>query len=93
MKQTIDLNDFREAFRRMDRERNFSYNGLEALYELCEEINPDMELDVIALCCDFEEGEPEYFIEAYELRSIDELYEHTLAIDVENSTSIIIQNF
>jgi hypothetical protein len=57
MKTTVNLHDFREAFRRMDRMTNFSYEGLEVLFEGLEEYEEDTgeecELDVIALCCDF----------------------------------------
>ena len=55
MKQTIDFNDFRDAFRAYDRLDNFSREGLELLFDYCEECDPDMELDVIALCCDYNE--------------------------------------
>jgi hypothetical protein len=53
MKQTISVYDFRDAFRRMNRENQFSYEGLGEIYEYLEEASPDMELDVIAICCDF----------------------------------------
>ena len=55
MKQTINLSDFRDAFRNMDRKENFSYEGLELLFDMFEEVDPEMELDVIAICCDFNE--------------------------------------
>ena len=59
MKQTVSLNDFRDAFRAYDRLDNFSYDGLGALFEYLEELEEDtgeeMELDVIAICCDFSE--------------------------------------
>ena len=58
MKQTIYLSDFRDAFDRM-RPNNFSYEGLEVLFEYLEDCERDIgeesELDVIALCCDFSE--------------------------------------
>ncbi len=50
--------DFRNYFREI-RPDNFSYEGLGALYEylesMSEDIGEDIELDVIALCCDFTE--------------------------------------
>jgi len=55
----IDLNDFREAFNRMGRGDNFTYAGLGELFEYLEELEhceEQTELDVIGLCCDFEEG-------------------------------------
>ena len=59
MKTTVNLYDFREAFRRMDRMSNFSYEGLEVLFDGLEEYEEDtgeqVELDVIALCCEYSE--------------------------------------
>ena len=59
MKQTINSYDFIDAFRAHGRKDQFSYDGLLALFEYLEEMEDgmgeDMELDVIALCCDFSE--------------------------------------
>ena len=59
MKQTINLYDFRQAFYASGREDNFSYEGLELLFqwlnEVEQEAGEDMELDVISLCCEFSE--------------------------------------
>lgn len=56
MKQTIGLSQFTDAFMSI-RPKNFTYEGLEILFngleEFEEETGEDMELDVIALCCDF----------------------------------------
>lgn len=58
IKQTVTESDFRSAFQ-VIRPDNFSYEGLTALYEylwdLSEDIGEDIELDVIALCCNFTE--------------------------------------
>lgn len=60
MKQTINLYNFRDAFQAM-RPNNFSYEGLRALFEYLEDLEDDtgeeIELDVIAICCDFTEYE------------------------------------
>lgn len=57
MKQTINLHGFRDAFHKANRANQFSYQGLEWLFDHCEELERDLgeeyELDVIALCCDF----------------------------------------
>jgi hypothetical protein len=58
MKVTIDFPDFQDAFRRYGRLDSFSRQGLELLFYYFEEIDPDMELDVIAICCDYDEGTP-----------------------------------
>ena len=60
MKQTINLYDFRDAFYKMGRTDNFSYVGLEVLFDYIEELEmatgEEMELDVISLCGDFAES-------------------------------------
>ena len=59
MKQTVNFTDFVDAFRTHNRMDQFSYDGLKALFEHLEQYEEDtgeeMELDVIALCCDFSE--------------------------------------
>ena len=66
MKQTIDnASQFRDAFRAMDRHGYFSYEGMELLFDHLEECDPEMELDVIAICCDYSEDSPEDIVESY----------------------------
>ena len=59
MKQTVSASDFIDAFRAHNRQDQFSDAGLCALFEYLEELESDtgteMELDVVALCCDFSE--------------------------------------
>ena len=56
--QEFNVSAFRDAFISMDR-NVFSYEGYEALFDylnsLSEDIGEDYELDVIALCCEFNE--------------------------------------
>jgi hypothetical protein len=60
MKTTIDFSDFREAFRRYGREDSYSPAGLRALFDHFEQYEDDtgqeVELDVIAICCDYDEN-------------------------------------
>ena len=55
MKQNITFNNFCDSFE--IRKDNFSYEGLRVLYdylnEFEEDTGTDIELDVIALCCDY----------------------------------------
>jgi hypothetical protein len=53
MKQTITFSDFVGAFRDHDRYDQFGYQALEILYNYLEELDPDYELDVIAICCEY----------------------------------------
>ena len=56
MKQAINFRDFVGAFTRMERSEQFSYSGLEALFEYLEDVyEGDYALDVIALCCEWSE--------------------------------------
>lgn len=58
MKTNVTVYNFRDAFQGI-RPDNFSYEGLSALYdyltELEEACDTEIELDVIAICCDFSE--------------------------------------
>jgi hypothetical protein len=69
--KTVNLHDFREAFRNAGRSSNFTYEGLEALFDylggLSEDIGEPIELDVIALCCEYSEGTPEEIAEQYDI--------------------------
>ncbi len=56
MKQTINYaSQFRAEFDRADRRNNFSYDGLGLLFDFLEKCGPDYELDVIQLCCEYNE--------------------------------------
>lgn len=67
MKQTIDLYAFREAFRHANRYYQFGYEALEILFDYLEEIDPDFDLDVIALCCDYAHDTVEEIAEQYDI--------------------------
>jgi hypothetical protein len=72
MKTTIShASQFRDAFRQVDRDGQFSYEALNMLYEYFEDIDPDMELDVIAICCEYSEDTPEGIANDY--WSVDDL--------------------
>lgn len=60
MKTTVDFPDFREAFRAYGRADSYTRKGLELLFYYLEEFESDtgteMELDVVAICCDYDEN-------------------------------------
>jgi|GEM_PF-661119 len=70
MKQTVNSYDFEQAFRNAGRyggeNDNFSYQGLQLLFDYLagyeEDTEEEIELDVIALCCDFTEATKEELI-------------------------------
>lgn len=56
--QTVSLHDFRQAFVDMDRKDQFSYKGLEILFDYLDDLSTDVgpiELDVIGICCEYSE--------------------------------------
>jgi hypothetical protein len=96
MKKTISKSEFCQAFVDSNRESNFSHAGREALYDYLEEVQPDFELDVIALCCEFAEYEnlaefqKDYDFDDYKsIRDVED-YTTVIKIDVE---AFIIQQF
>ena len=57
MKTTVNQSEFIDAFHRYDRYEQFGYDALCSLFDYLEQMEEDtgeeMELDVIALCCDY----------------------------------------
>ena len=79
----------------------FSYDGSTALFNYLEQLEDDcnikIEFDPVALRCDYDEYDNlKKCLTAYDnlqLKTIDDLREHTTVIEVEGSDSIIIQAF
>ncbi len=71
MKTTVNNSYFHDAFRHAGRLENFSYAALNLLFEYFEEIESDtgeeIELDVIAICCEYEESSIEDIKSDYSL--------------------------
>ena len=68
MKTTISsASQFRQAFYASGRGEQFSYEALGLLFDYLEEADPDMELDVIGICCDYSEDMPESIAENYSI--------------------------
>lgn len=92
MIQTINSSQFTDAFRRTNQ---FSYEGLGALFDYLEEVDPDFELDVIALCCDYSEDTVAGIAETYGLELPDDETEdeHCDAVRayLEENTSIVAE--
>lgn len=60
MYQTITFSDFVDAFRAYSREEQFTYEGKQVLFDYLEnyedETGERIELDVVALCCEYNES-------------------------------------
>lgn len=72
---------FKDAFKAL-RPDNFSYAALSELYHFFTDMSEseDMELDVIAICCEFSEEPLSDVLENYSLGSLEELQDNTLVI-------------
>ena len=97
MKKTINYYDFRAEFRAFGREEQFTRQGLKALFDYLEELADDcgieIELDVIALCCEFVEYDSlEDFHSEYDKNdypTLEVLRDHTQVIEIDNDSFII----
>jgi hypothetical protein len=71
MKITVTAYDFERAFVDAGRQDQFSYEGRAVLFEYLEELETstgqELELDVIALCCDYYESSVEEIILNYRI--------------------------
>jgi len=104
MIQTINLSQFRDEFQAI-RPNNFSYEGLEILYDFVEEMMPNFELDVIALCCDFSEASIKELIATYDIdldgiepdeidgAVLDYINDRSIVLGVTYDGSIVYQDF
>jgi|TARA_R110000851_G_scaffold318503_1_gene482394 hypothetical protein len=98
MKQSINMYDFERAFKNFERMNNFSYDGLKALFEYLEDYEEDtgeeIELDVIALCCDYAEYDSlnEYNDDyGTKYSEIDAIQDDTTLIKIDDNSFIIQQ--
>ena len=100
--ETVTETSFIDAFRRMDRLDGWTYDGLRALYSYLDELSDDtgepIELDVIALCCDYAEHDnaleaaKEYgYEDEDEGQALDWLQDHTTVIEFNGG--LIVQPF
>jgi len=93
--ETVDFSLFESRFKDYGRLDHFP-KGLRALFDYLEQVSEEvcqpLELDVIELCCDFSEGTIESVLDTYDLKSLDELKDHTVVIEVDSET-IIYQSY
>ena len=108
MKKSINFSMFCDAFNDAGRGDSFSYEGKRALFDYLEsyeqDIGEELELDVVALCCDFNEDSIDNIASDYriDVEGLDEddkqaavldyLSDNTTVIDV-NGDTVIYQVF
>lgn len=97
----LNFNDFCDSFSDTYK-NNFTYEGKRALFDYLEQYEEDtgtpVELDKIALCCEYTEYENfEELQKQYpDIKDFEDLKNHTLVIEVDNAMktdNFIIANF
>ena len=95
MKDTITAYQFSDAMI----EQGFSYEGTKALFEYFEQYEQDtgeqMEFDPVAIRCNFDEYEnlKEIKENYQDIKTIEDLRDRTIVIEIPNSDRLIIQAF
>jgi hypothetical protein len=98
---------FRDAFREMGRDNQFSVDGLDILFTYLDELSNDIErpieMDVIGFCCDYAEGKPEDIARDYlidleddgnQLNNVlDYLHDHSIVCGVTDEGTIVYRQF
>ena len=84
--RNIGFCEFCDAFRAADRNENFTYQGKRVLFDYLEQYSEDsgehVDLDIIALCVDYNEDDIDTIIKEYSIDVSD-------AIDEEDKTDIV----
>ena len=99
--QTLNKHQFIDSFKSWETYANsFSYEGLELLYNWIDESDENIELDVVALCCDFTESDITTIQHDYELpadTTFDEVLEYlqdnTIVVGVTEQKTIVYYTF
>ena len=98
MKQTVYLDDFINAFKKV-RPNQFTREGLISLYNYITEYENDtgeeLDLDVIALCCDYTEYKnfQELKKEYLDYETLEDFQDKTTVIPIENTQGLIVRQF
>ena len=98
MKQTVHFEDFYNAFK-SSRPNQFTYDGLKSLYDYLiqyeEDTGEELDLDVIALCCDYTEYKnfQELKKEYLDYETLEDFQDKTTVIPIENTQGLIVRQF
>lgn len=98
MYQDINFSMFCDSFSEQY-QNNFSYEGKRALFDYLEDFEDStgekIELDPIALCCEYTEYENIKELQGSypDIETIEELENHTQVIPIEGTDRLIIQNY
>lgn len=100
MKEQINLNIFCDRFKQMNRDNNFSCDGKKALFDYLEQyeedIGQEIELNIIDLCCEYNEYENlEEYLKNYDTNFLKEDYDDeedfkkAVFEEIQNKTTLI----
>ena len=98
MIDTVNFSQFCDAFSE-NRKDTYTYEGKQALFDYLEQYEEDtgeqIELDIVAICCDYTEFEDFEELKANynDIEDMNDLRDHTQVIEIENTDRFIIQNF
>jgi hypothetical protein len=94
MKQTINQSDFIDAFRSYDRFDQFGYAALCSLFDYLEDMDEDMDLDVIALCCDYSTDTVEDIADNYsiDIEGLDDDDSRDAVVEYLNDNTTVIDS-
>ena len=91
MYQSVGFGEFCDAFRACNRSENFSYEGKCLLFDYLEEYEKDtgesIELDIIAVCCEYSEDSIDAIIQYYTIEVEEDATEEEKADIVEEYLS------
>jgi hypothetical protein len=94
--EKYDYSLFESRFRDYGRQEQFSQEGLRALFDYLEELaqglGEPIEVDVIALCCEWNEDSLDNVLRWYDLEHLEDLQDHTSAVELGNGT-VLYQYF
>ncbi len=85
----LSKTQFSDVFHKAGRGNKFSYEAIETLYDLLDDLYHDDEtgpyyLDVVGLCCEFSEDTLKNILKDYDLENFEELTDNTTAIELSN---------
>ena len=95
IKKTITEQQFINEFMSI-RPDNFCYDSLRRLYEFYDEVyyDTDMELDVIAICCDWTEYDNYYqAVQEYGTDCYDTLEDNTIVLMDDPAKPVVVANY
>ena len=91
--QTIDnASQFRDAFHQAGRGNQFSYEALGLIFDYLEDCGSDVDLDVVAICCEFAEGHYSDIAEenSIDIQDMDESEARSVVIEyLQDNTSFV----